>query len=347
MLIFLFIYGFLLALIAARGFGTLVVPIFALSAFAGIRGNVGYDTCSYKEFFSEVLTGDFQFIEPGFFAVTWLLRQLTDDPQIFLIFISCIQGILLYAIAKKTPNKFLWVGVFTFVFYYPFFYTTLRNGVAILLLGLAYVKFINRQPLAPLYAVASTLVHYSTLPALIVFPRIGMPVFFASLGVFLLPVDQLLQFINLPFLNFAFWKFSNFKIGLYRVEVEPAWHVVAAIVLAQLSIMLTIKTWRNLSIFTILVTGFAIADFYYGRIGRVHIFGLFVLSLVQCRNWLEYNVLVKALVLAVYVYYSCSFTVYPIIAGSKVQELYASEKINSEPGNYHTWFFNDKTLCQY
>jgi hypothetical protein len=347
MLIFLLIYIYIFIIIGARGFGTITTPIVALVIAAGIRGNVGYDTCEYKTIFSIALVDELSYIEPGFYGILWFMRQLTNEPQLFLMFIAVIQGILLYAIAKQVPNNFIWLGIFTAVFSYSFFFTTIRGGLAMLMLLLGYAKYLNKQPLSPFYAAISPLIHYSAFPSLIIFPKFLLPIISVILLVFLISFYEIFQTFSIPFLDVLLWKLLNFKSGLYGVDVAPAWHVVAAIAFAQLLIVLTVKGWRELIIFTILVSVTAVADFYFGRIGRVQIFGLLALSLLHSRDWREYRFFIKMLIIILYSYYSYSFTVYPILSGIKVQELHGESKINSEPGNYHIWLFNDKNLCEY
>lgn len=347
MTLFLIIFIILFLSIAARGFGSVLIPIIFLSIFAGIRGNVGYDTCAYKYLFSEALTGDFPFIEPGFFALLWLFRHLTNEPQLFLMLIAVIQGMLVYFIAKQTPNKFLWLGIFTAVFYYSFFFSTLRNALASLLLVFSYSQYLNKRPINLFPAIAAPLIHYTSIVEFIIFPSIGLAIILVGAGVLLLPLEQLFDYITNDAIRIPLSKILNLTKGLYEVEAHSAWHALAAIVTTQFLIILTVKGWFNILVLSLATTGAAVADLYFGRIGRVQIFGLLALSLVYCHHWRSYCSMIKALILIVYFYYSYAFTIYPITFGTLTQEAFAQSAIDSEPGNYHIWLFNNKSLCKY
>lgn len=117
----------------------LFLPIFLI---AGLRG-VGADTPVYTDMYSYMpalpdLQGISAVVEPGFLLTIAIHKWLFNDVLSYFIFYSFFQTLLLCLVYRKLGRSTLFLVVYLLVFYLNFHLNTIRAGVAVLLLILAF-----------------------------------------------------------------------------------------------------------------------------------------------------------------------------------------------------------------
>jgi hypothetical protein len=315
---------------------------------AGLRGNVGYDTCDYKELYATMGALDYEdiwYIEPGFLLVTWISRAICRNPQFFLCVMAAVQGALLYSIARRVRNPHVFLLFFLPVFYYPYFYSMIRQALATLILCFVYASYLRSGSPAYISLLAPT-IHLSTLPVLSLIKPIAKWVLFffvLFLFIFLFKMDSI---EGLVIYNY-FAKVVNVLSGGYYVEHDVTWHVYLSYALMQIVIILTAGKWKDVIMYSFLITVMMVADIYFFKTGRVANVAITCLCVLHGNNWHLYRPSIKKIILVYYCYLALSMTVYPIVYGAERVQRPFAEQIRTQPGNYHLWLVNDKNLCPY
>jgi hypothetical protein len=313
-----------------------LIPIFIMILFASLRGNVGFDTCNYKEFFDQIISGvDIVYLEPGIKILSYFVSYFTNNAQWFLFSFSLGQGILLHLICKRLKNVNLWLIFFLLVFYYPFFFSLLRNGTAVMLAGLAYLMWVKREKFYFIYLLMTPIFHISGVVgfAILKFRYLALIlltflIYYCGANDFLIiQIDKIFDAINGNYINGNYLSFIFLIINTIGIVVSTRG---------------AIRFW--LTFFYVVP---AILDIYFGLIGRLSLYPLFIWSIVLADNWkylLNQSRLFVCLTLG---FLAWQQTIYPIIHGDgKILGMY-SDNIRTTAGNYHFFYFNDKTLCNY
>lgn len=322
-----------------------------LILFAGLRGNVGYDTCDYKELFSESLVGEYPYIEFGFLYFTKALALILPDAQLYLLVVSLVQGVILYNILKNSRNPRLLFIIFVCVFYYPFFFTTLRNGLAILIFGLTYVLSAKYRYYWVLPGIASTSIHFTAIPSLILIPRLArfLPSLVAIfLCAFIFAGQSFVEDLGaaLDISNIHTSKLIHILDGAYAVDESPAIH---RLLIIPIILVFMIMTIRGVYGFFLVLFYFAtaVSDLYIGLVGRLTLYSLFALFLHTVEYWHTFDFRSRLLLYLITAYFAFSNTIYPIALGDERILKVHAEKVRTTAGSYHLWIFNDRSLCQY
>ena len=311
---------FLLILILMLGV-TAIIPrnllwatVVLMTLFAGLRGNVGYDTCDYREIFVQSLNGP-TYGDVLFIYFVQLLRSFTDNSQIFLFTVAAMQGMFVYLIIRrlKRPREFLLIYIL--LFYYTFEFNILRNGLAILIVGYIYVNFLNNQKVSAVI-LAAPLVHITTVfSALLFFPLRKYLTLILVTAVLIynsIDMNQIDVFARMAA------KAINIFDGKYAQDTPTAWHVVLGILLVQVFLFEVFGRSINMVVFTLIITVFTVIDLYINMVGRVALTGYFCMA-VYYSNRVE-QVLSdrkKILGLAILCYFAASMTLYPILFGDQ------------------------------
>lgn len=122
----------------------LLIVILSVS-FSGFRGLVGTDTAAYHTIFNEfdlryADVGDWTRFEPLFMAFLGGVKLTTNDPFLFTLALSVLQGVLLFLIVRDRRGALIFIFAYLCFFYLRNHFNTLRSGVAALLLVLAYQR---------------------------------------------------------------------------------------------------------------------------------------------------------------------------------------------------------------
>jgi hypothetical protein len=319
-----------------------------LAVVAGLRGNVGYDTCNYKELYATMGDMDYEeiwYIEPGFVVLNLISNIFFNEPQIFLFLFAVAQGVLLYFIAKKIRNPSVFLILFISTFYYSFFLSMIRQGLATLILCFAYILSLRGDSRWYISLLAPTL-HISVLPVLVIIKPILKPVlilFALLLIIMLFGMDSMQGLSIYKYFHKAEYVFS----GGYYVEHDVSWHVYLSYVLMLVVVILTAGKWQDVIIYTILIPVMMVADIYFFKSGRIANVALPCLCVLHGDNWHLYSPTVKKIALVYYFYLAFSMTAFPIIHGDGRVLGPLAEQVRTQAGNYHLWLFNNKDLCPY
>jgi len=353
MILFLLIYIFAFLLIITCDKKYLFIPIVVISVLAGLRGNVGYDTCAYKKLYTSIglLTyADLSYIEPSFYLFAWLCKLISKEPQFFLFIISVTQGVILFLVVRQVRNPRFFLLFFTALFYYPFFFSTIRQGLAMLILSFCYATYLRKGSLTSVSFVSfvAPTFHVAVLPVLILIKPIARLVL-AILAVVLYVTFFRMHALDGLIVYKYFAKLSVVLSGGYFIDtgIRVAWHVYLSFALTQAVIILTAGRWRNVVIYSFLIVVMMVADLYLFRTARVAVTAMLCLCVLHCHNWHLYSSSVKIIILVYYCYFVLSMTVYPIVYGDERTLTVFAEQITTQAGNYHLWLFNDKNLCPY
>lgn len=292
---------------------SLWLAVSALMVPAALRGNVGYDTCEYRQLFVNSLTDDQTYIEPAFWAASALLRLVTDDSQAFLVLVSAAQGWLLYRICRSLRSPKLFLVSYQWILYYPFSYNILRNGLGALLVGLLIVEAYRRRPV-PKIGLVGPLVHAATLPGLILAPTtrrfaIWLVVPVVAIG---FAVAQLGEG---GFVYTKAWKLVNIIQGDYNLDRLVAWHVYLSIGLGQIVIFTITKNSSERLVYTLIITGTSVAEFYFRTIGRISLVGYLGLLILLANRYPRYSPGSLAYIFFFLLWLAITNTGYPLLFG--------------------------------
>jgi EpsG family len=98
--------------------------VFALTCFSALRGYVGTDTYAYHSMFSdfsnESLGEVLGVVEPAFALLIKTIALFSDNPFVFVISISIIQGFLLAHVAVTSKNPLDFLAIYITIFYLNF-----------------------------------------------------------------------------------------------------------------------------------------------------------------------------------------------------------------------------------
>lgn len=325
------------------------IPIFVMVVVAGSRGNVGFDTCEYKEIFSTVDQNDFPFIEPGFIALNSVFHSVVDSPQVFLLFLSFVEGLLLYIVARLSPNPRIFLSIFLGIFYYPLFFSTIRNGLGILIIGVGYAAYMAKRRWFWKPLLFAPFFHFTSLPALILFPRFIYLILGGVILFLIFEVFGISSFIALGMdgrMGVHIGKAMDIFGGRSALNDRISLHVPIMLGWVCIAIYLTTSgLTRYLLVGLVLISG--VADFFIGKVGRIGLFALFAWIIIISAQFRSYSATVRSFVAISLLYYGATFTLYPIIFGdTRIQARYG-EYVRSEAGNYYIWLFNEKLQCPY
>ena len=155
---------------------SLLFPIVLTVLISGLRGNIGTDTYAYRHFFNTLWDKDqllseniiFSF-EPGFVLFSNLLKLIYDNDQFFIFSISTLTGFLFYKLLKHIKERDLFFLTYISMFFVMFNLNLLRFGIAMLLLGLAFVTTKSKHKL--IYFCLAFSFHFSVIFSILFFVK--------------------------------------------------------------------------------------------------------------------------------------------------------------------------------
>lgn len=325
----------------------LALPIILMAAIAMIRGNVGYDTCNYKQLFYEAKDSsiDLSFVEPGFLYLTKLVGYILDDSQAYLAIINIVEAVFLIKIAKQVRNWRLFLILYISCFYYAYFYSLLRQALATMLFVYAYALYLNGNKSIRRLVLLTPLIHLSVAPVLVLFPSYAKNVILIIIsGLLLVNIGSIdvLGYLDITLLR----RLTQAITGGSSLEQVISWHVYASYLLMLITVLISVRENYAKIAYVILVPVMMFADQFTNKAGRVGLVAMTCLLVYNAHNWRYYGIIKRMVILFYYIYSMYAMTIYPIINGHIVQEIYP-ERINTVTGEYHIWITNDKHLCPY
>lgn len=168
--ILFFLAVFLFTILGNQVFGrnnikVVIIPVFIMILFAGLRGNIGTDTFAYKSFFN-ALGSDKQnefSLEPLFVFFTYFIKFIWSDDQFYIFSLSVVLGLLLYYNLKIVEEKSLFLLFYLTGFYVMFNLNLMRFGLGILLISYPYlISLRGGKSKMGLYFLG-VMTHFSTL----------------------------------------------------------------------------------------------------------------------------------------------------------------------------------------
>ena len=187
----------------------LVFPLIISILFAGLRGNVGTDTFAYKTFFNIInynldsyrLASGITFsFEPGFTIYTLIIKSIFNSDQFYIFSLSLLYGFLFYMILKKVKEKDLYFLFYISTYYIMLDFNLLRIGIALLLIGNAYLLMLNKEKGVLSYLFLAIFTHYTSL--IVSFSFINKKNFFLYLFLFAIIFLIAFSFIYTKFLTY-------------------------------------------------------------------------------------------------------------------------------------------------
>ncbi len=202
--------------------------IFILILFAGLRGMVGIDTASYHLAFEAIDLRTYSFsewfaFEPLFSAFMIFIRAFLDDPHSFIFFIALIQGILIFLISRKHPNKAVFLALYISGFYIQNQFNIIRAGLAGLFLVYAYTqKREGKDNTLPL--ILGSLCHYSAVIAVPFlfdlqhkYRMLALLVIGSALLMFMEGFDRISGKLMYYFIDSTYFSSGNIEIGPFFI----------------------------------------------------------------------------------------------------------------------------------
>ena len=208
-----------LAILVVLGFtsrrllGTANSPVFlislfiALLLFSGLRNeSVGVDTEGYVGRFESVASMDYshamefadRFSDSTFYRLSWVFSRLTENPQMWIAFISLVYliGVAFICYWESPDYSFSMLYVYCMGMFF-FSMTGIRQSLALGIIMLSYIFVVKRQiiPFVILVLLAREL-HQSALIFLIIYPIANVRVGWARLLLVLVFFIIVLAFRN-------------------------------------------------------------------------------------------------------------------------------------------------------
>ncbi|WP_313950207.1 EpsG family protein [Accumulibacter sp.] len=141
--------------------------IFLMTFFSGLRDLVGFDTGGYHAIFRGLDLTSFSLddwlpFEPLFSINMWIIKFIFDDPNILMLYVSIIQGWILYLICRRQTRAWIFLLIYLSGFYLQNQFNIVRAGVAGLLLVYAYILRKEEKD-NTIILIGAFLFHYSAL----------------------------------------------------------------------------------------------------------------------------------------------------------------------------------------
>lgn len=116
--------------------------------FLGTRATtVGVDTARYAYVFENIFRYEFRY-ERGFTLFVKLIRQLTADESVFLLVAAAICLLPIgFVIYRFSQMPYLSWYIFICMFYFSFFFSGMRQSIAMALLFIAFYLLVKNKPI--------------------------------------------------------------------------------------------------------------------------------------------------------------------------------------------------------
>ena len=301
---FAIIYTIIFASILASDRDATLIPISILTIFPILRGNVGYDTCNYKDIYSQIGVVDYDdlsYLEPGFLVLATLLKLISDNSQFILISIGLMQGFVLYKISKSINNSKFFLLIFVAVFYYSYFYSLIRQALATLILSYAYAIYLKNGSRNYWLSFLSFGIHYSVLPVILLLRPTAN-----QIAIVVVLIIALFTYDNNFFIGLAdlapIMKLDNTLQGVYNQDRAVSWHVYLSYLLMALVVITTVPGAVNILMYFIMIPVMMAADLYFFKSGRIALVAMTCLFVLHSNNWTSYRFSKKAITLVYYSY---------------------------------------------
>ena len=348
-LIYPVVYTYVVSMYALiRGRIGFALFLFILFLFAALRGDVGNDACGYQSIYQHfnLENNDLHFgrIEPVFALLNTALNFLGFGHQSIFIAVAGGQSLIYFKIHKYIDGNTRWLLAFiVLMYYYSFYFNTIRYGLAVIVFSLAFILYLNGDhKRALLISVLSIGIHVATAPLLLLMRKSGVKyMIFAVITVSLYDyfIDSGLVIAKLKYIYYLLEYSYSFNASL-------DWFVLRKIVLLIVILWLVGDLYyKVLFSFFILIIGTADAFMpVIGRFSEAYVFILLIyLSYVGVRKD-RFLFLLPFVLLSIY-----SHIVYPIIKGDaimKINRIAQGESIKASGVKYSFFFEDEYLVCE-
>jgi len=298
--------------------------------FLALRYNIGTDYNNYVDYFYKIANQEIVSKEAGYIFINYFISYYKLDVQWLFVFFAFFY---IYYGYKALPKKGFAIGIFLFItmMYLYEGFSAIRQGLAIVIMMYAIIKYVNNIKLFLLYTFIAMLFHAATAFVFIIlypFIKINFNKYFLIIIIFIFYLIVKYTNFHLFILEGVFSIFPKYQWYLHSKYMQPAEissgiGIILKILIAMLVIFFKDKIIEKNQIANIVINLYVLyiisiilhlKIMIFGRVEHIFIFAS-IISLVYFFNILEGKIKYLFIILILSIYYL--FFIKYIITGTK------------------------------